>query len=1478
MKLRVLKVLFLSLIVFGSLYSAKAQVLSFSTDTGQFIKEFEKFIKIADNKQLNADLKVFKTNWSNGSFTPFQQKTIIKICNDMLAERMTVQPHFELLMKAIASFITKKLPDKVLIQWQGVTQNLLGKKNTDYLKFLELSSQLFEGNILFNDGVKKWYASNSNFDLLFEKNKLIIKFSKLNLLCRGFADQLEIENTSGYLDVGKAIWYGTGGTVKFRYLRNENATVELNKYSAKIESSEYEVDSVLLNFPKYFSAKVAGKFEDKLSNVSDTTKLREFSYPRFIAFQNTLEIKNIVGPLATFKGGFSLKGGEISTATADGALTEIKIYYKGKHKATMVSKNFGIRDGVANSPHASFVLLLDSGNVYHPNVSVNFQFAKNYLEITREDIGLMRVPFTDEYHKLDFDVQQLKWKIDGPFVDLDNFNNDKEARISSANFFKEILYARIQGALNFNPAEALTAYYGMHRKGKKGQKVAVKEIASFLNTRADYMEAAMIQLHDLGFIQYFPKENPGQEDSILYLDKIFIWVQNHQKSRDYDVIRLNSVIAARPNATINLEGNDLNIEGVPKFYFSDSQNVVVVPTDQKLSVLRNRRLKFGGRIRAGRFDFYGKKFELDYNNFQILYSNIDSMKLYFPDSAGRGLVAIKSVLRNIYGTLYIDKPNNKSGLQNYPEYPIFRSEKGSEILYDKPNIHGGAYKAPDFVFLVDPFTIDSLDNFTIQGLQFDGTFKSAGIFPEFKHKASIQKDYSLGFVKKTEGPTTMYQGKGVGEMTMSLSEEGFYGINGKIEYNGSTTEFSKLLLLPDKAVGTVSSYDVAQNAKYPEVHGKNVELEWQPYSDQMIVNRGDEPFSIFKSNYIFDGQITQTPSNIKGNGTLKWPEAHFTSKEMVFGTNKAEAKSASLKIFGADSTKIAFETQDVKGIMDFDKKLGTFTSNVIGSKTRFPYNLYETNLNDYKWDMNKQTIEAKVGPAMAGTAPYFLALPVEQDSLKFEGKKAIYDLKNYTLRIEQIPYIDIADSRLFPNRNFAVIRGKAEMDVLDSAKIIANRKDKFHDIYGVKIKILGKNKFKGTGKYQYVNRLGARQEFELDSIVGNANKNLEAWGIVKETQNFTLDTKIGYWGKAQVLSTEKNIYFDGFVKPLHSFTVEKPTEWVGYKGRIDPKNVILYIPEPRTQEKVRQYIGLYITRDSTSKVYPVIFGQKKTAGDPCVQNDTGVLFYDASKESFFMGSKEKLVDKQLKGSFMQLNDKTKAIHAEGVMDFGINVRDMYDNNDFVKFVTAGSADLKPKDTAFEFNLAMLLDFPLTPEITKRITTLFKESTAIPGNINNPFFKDCLGQMIANDKTARSIISGIEKNNQIPDKEEGNYKFIISDANFRWDRGLFGMYCKDGVTVASVAGTPMNKSINAIFFIESKRRKQMYMYLDLGDDKFIYMNIQTNRVYMFSNDEELTKYIGEASQTSKGIPEGWTIIPTSQRAVDKFLKKIPIMEE
>lgn len=1501
----------LFILLLGFSFKLFAQSGQFSPVPAQFIVEFESFIKKANDKSLNRNFGIFKENWELGKFSPSQQKFIVDISNQMLLEKMSVQPHFELFITTVAAFLENKMPDKVLVQWQKITQSLIGDQNKEYLDFLQTTAVLFSKKILYQGGSSIYSVDTLDFDMSY-KGEIVFTFNNVTLSCKGVADKMEVKATSGTYYPAKKMWKGTSGKAGFeRVLGDETAWVSFGKYQIAIDQNSYSVDTVLLNYPRFFKEPIMGRFKDKLSTDPDSNRVKNSGFPVFNSFSNSLNIRGIVGDESFFVGGFSMQGKSITTATADGRPSNIDVFYKGKKQVTLRSPSFKIVDGLAGSLNCEFFVYLDSGNViYHPNVKTSFYFDKNLLLIERGEQGLMRVPFRDDYHKITFDVQQIRWKVKEPFMDMDNINNDQEARFASEEFFKDILYLRMQGMLASNPIENIYAYYNrmppdpvadklqkdikklmtsknpadkvlMDQKikelqeRKKAQRASFKsserikfninDYAQFIGSQKEYLITPFIELHDQGYIVY-----DQAQDSATILPKLWRHVQAHQKTRDYDVIRLASVIGKKPNGTLNLLSYELDLEGVNRFFFSDSQNVIVAPTDQKVTMLKNRNLRFGGQVRAGRFDFFGKKFNFDYSQFKIQFSNVDSIQMYFPDSTGRRLVKIKSVIRNTSGTLYIDKPNNKSGVKDYPEYPIFVSDKGSEVLYDKSHIHGGAYTADKFKFVMDPFTIDSLDNFTIAGLRFDGNFISAGIFPEFRHHVYIQKDYSLGFIKSTPpGGYAMYRGKAVGNMTMNLSEEGFYGEAGEIAYQGGKSTFSRVLLLPNQTKGELNSYDLPESPKYPEIHGVNVALDWRPYEDKYTVSSGKKPIDVFKQGYDFTGSLTQSPLNIKGDGMLAWDLAQFSSKEMVFATQKAMAQVASLKIFAADSAKVAFNTTNINGTMDFSKRVGTFSTNDADQMTQFAYNNFQTNLSDYRWDMDKKIITAKVGPTLGSEPPMFVSTNPLQEGLNFEAKRADYSLVDYTLKVQQIPHIDIADSRLFLKDGKLTIRENANIDIVDSAKIIANVDDKYHEIYKTRLKIYGLNKVRGSGYYQYVNLKGVRQEFFLDSVIVNREKHIEGIGKIAEEQGFTLDTKIGYKGFGQIESTEPLIRFTGYVKPLHTFKNILPSAWIRFDGRVDPKDVVIPMNDPRDYDNKKQYVGLFVANDS-SHVYPLMYSWKRRYSDDDCTNDTGILYYDHTTESFMAGNAARLRGGSLKGSYIQFCEKDHSIHAEGPLDFGLESPN-------IQFKNAGTADLAAKDSAFSFNMAMMLNFPLPDEYVKRMTTIISESSTPSVSVNNNFFREALGEMMESDKSYKNALESLMKDGQFRGKDEANYMFVMTDANFRWEAKLRGMYCTDVVSIASISGTPVNKGVKATMLLEHKRSgDNMYIYFDLGNNESLYMQLTKTTVTLYSSDEELTQIFAKTSSKLKA--DNFYMRMATEKQVERFLRKLSDYEE
>ncbi|MEL7006968.1 MAG: hypothetical protein AAFN93_30290, partial [Bacteroidota bacterium] len=143
--------------------------------------------------------------------------------------------------------------------------------------------------------------------------------------------------------------------------------------------------------------------------------------------------------------------------------------------------------------------------------------------------------------------------------------------------------------------------------------------------------------------------------------------------KDFDNIIISSVTHEAPNATINFEKRQMTIRGVESFKVSDSLNVIFVPDSSEITLLKDRDLKFDGKVFAGNFEYVGRDFTFKYDSFLIYLNQIDSIEFFVKDDNSRGnsgrrkidnaLVSVDSVeafeggignnLQSSSGTLYI---------------------------------------------------------------------------------------------------------------------------------------------------------------------------------------------------------------------------------------------------------------------------------------------------------------------------------------------------------------------------------------------------------------------------------------------------------------------------------------------------------------------------------------------------------------------------------------------------------------------------------------------------------------------------------------------------------------------------------------------------------------------------------------------------------------------------------------------------------
>ncbi|MBR9860824.1 hypothetical protein GYB22_08765 [bacterium] len=1437
---------------------ATAQPRSFSKKPEVFIVELNEYISTSSLKQNDDVIKLFTEKWNDSAFTDNEERTIIKVCNQMLMEEHSIE-NFVLFEETVMG--GKDSVDAATFEnWMEAIYPASKKENKTFTTLLIASRNLFYDNRIYQSSTKSWYSSVNSYTFDFKNDRVRISFENIDLICQADVDQLVIYETSGSYYLDTDVWEGNKGKVTWERVGYgpDNIYAEIQgTYSVRFDRAELEVDSVLFTNKDFLTEPILGSLRDRASSADhiEVDQLQNSPFPQFSSYRRDLTLGTYLEGQVRFKGGYAMKGAEIISRGTAYEPAIIEIDYKEKLKLEARSTSFSLKESRISSLKTEVTIFTDSGEIYHPNLLFNLNLGEKLLLLTRGDEGLQQSPFFDSDHMVEIYVDRVLWNLELPKIDFDMTVNESAAIIESADFYKEVRYEKIpRGMLAYHPLSKMRNYVVTYRV----REFTFTEYAGWMGSKPTYLKPQIIELADLGYIFYNP-----DTDSIKVRAKLDHAVLSHMKLKDYDVIRFSSVIAARPNGYLSLINNQFTIEGVRAFRFSDSQSVYAFPHEQKVILKSKRRMEFGGRLTAGKFDFYSRAFEFDYFNFDINSNHIDSMRIYTEDLEGSNkLIAVKSVLRDINGTLEIDKSTNKSGLADHPEYPIFTSRKGAKIAYDKPNLFNGAYNEDEFYFEVDPFTIDSLDNFTTAGLKFPGTFVSAGIIPEFRYEASIQDDYSLGFERASppEG-YPMYGGSGHGDIDIKLSEEGFVA-KGKIQFQGSEIISDDITMMPDSTITVAESYVINENDRYPNVYAENVTTRWLPKSDSLFVNTQGHEVTVLRDNQQFTGNLVQTSKELAGNGLLEWDIAKLKSKDLKFKPNMVDAEESAIELSTVSEDRIAFASDNVNSHVDFNTRIGEFKANEVGTLTRFPFNGYASTMDEYTWDMDAQTIELNNGPRLPATKSMFISQKYEQEGLKFQSTSALFNMLEGVIYADEVPYIDVADSRVFPFENKVVIEAEAVMRTLEQAKLLAARDNRYHEIFDARINVLGRYSLSGQGDYVYKDKHETGQVIHFNKLMVENDSTIIGEGYVKDSLSFTVSPKIAYKGFTHLSSQEEFIKFDGYVLPLHSFE-EFPSTWFRYEQRPNPEYVVIPAKELLNEDRRKLYAAVSIANDSTH-IYPTFVNFKRSYADMELTSDTGVMFYDEQEKTFFIGDSNKLFNGSPSGSFLSFNDATGGVFSEGRINFGMDVDENFSG------VSAGNVEWQRGDSSFMVNMFMALNINLPPECYDRMIAVFEaNSDDNPvANHDNVFTTRAVSELVS-PKNYKEAISSLAQG-QLEPQDELKRNLVLSKVSYHFSPTRNAFISLDPIQIAMINGTQINRTVDAKMAIVKRRSSIRYtIYIQVTKYDWFYIDYYNQTLYVTSTDKEFNEAIQlKGPKMSQGR---FQVRTASSRTVTRFLE-------
>jgi hypothetical protein len=255
-------------------------------------------------------------------------------------------------------------------------------------------------------------------------------------------------------------------------------------------------------------------------------------------------------------------------------------------------------------------IYFEKDSIYHPGLEMKYIDKDREVALIRSETQ-SNTPYFDSYHQVFMYFDALYWKVDDPTMNLKMITGKEESRLvlESTEFYRENRFNRIQATADISPLATIKRF------AEKNQSKIVypEELAKYMRLPVSEVRLLLIDLSAFGFVSY-----DGVDDKATIKDRLYFYLLARSGKTDYDVLQFESVISAKSNASINLLNFDINMRGVSRIAVSDSQNVFIYPKEQEITLKKDRDFTFAGRVRAGRFDFYGNNFAFEYHSFKII--------------------------------------------------------------------------------------------------------------------------------------------------------------------------------------------------------------------------------------------------------------------------------------------------------------------------------------------------------------------------------------------------------------------------------------------------------------------------------------------------------------------------------------------------------------------------------------------------------------------------------------------------------------------------------------------------------------------------------------------------------------------------------------------------------------------------------------------------------------------------------------------
>jgi len=1326
----------------------------------------------------------------------------------------------------------------------------------------------------------------------------VIKFDKLSLNFITPYDSVFLQNTTGTFSFRDKLFVGDGGRFDWSAagLSPDSVYYDLNKYTLKTTQPYLKAEQGKLRYIGKVGILVPGVFEFRsINHKTPETSI----YPRFKSYESNINLLGLGSDKLKYTGGFGLQGRAMNSNSADGSLAMIEISGDTDKKFKATSASFGFKDSVIVSSRAHITIYQQNDSIVHPAMELRYDYKNQNLVLNKEKSQLRKAPFSSSYFDVEFTADRINWdlKSDSLAIFVQGSGKVSPMVIESNDFYDPEGYRELRGqGFNFHPLALVVNYanesgskdfyvFDLMLEGKRTLE-QVKMAADFLSQK--------------GMIDY-----DARTGKIHVKDKSINFLQAVKGAADYDNLKVHSLTDTVANALISFSTGRMNVYGVEEFNVSDSLNVVIKPDSSRITFLQNRDIKFNGTITAGNFEISGRDFTLKYDSFFINMNHIDSIRFYVTekngsrrrvnnsmvgaDSTAQAAGGLQASASKTSGTLFINRPDNKSGKIKYPNYPRLDATAGGVIYFDRSEVLNGAYDRSVF-FVVPPFKLDSLNDADPGSINFEGTFVSSGMFPSFREKLHTMPDKSLGFthtVPKSGYP--LYQGDGKFYGGMSLDNAGIRS-SGRIDYLAATVESKDFVFYPDSVVGRGSVGEIREKqfgaVYFPQVKLGDYQLKWLPKQDKMNIRNLKEPFNLYQSTATLDGKLIVSKTGVAGDGRLSTRGSEVRSKELSFSAKEFGGRHARFEVKTGNPEKPALAGNNVKLKFNLDQNFATISPETEGEAAiEFPYAQFKTSIPEARWDLTTQKIVMSKAPDVPLENSYFYTTRKELDSLSFNAEKAEYDIKTQQLKVSGIPYIIVADAKITPENNEVLILENAKIGQLNNTVIVMDTLNGYHRLTDGVVDIISRKEFTGYATYQYVNAVNdtfaiKMTDFRLEPITeetkNKKQRNITAAmqtvanGAVSEVANILVSPRIFYKGDMTMYATKPALQLRGFVK-LDLKKIKNYNTWLQYTQSGDEKDIYLNFDNSITEEGGRKAdAGLHFADDND--LYITFVFDKKDPSDEDFFLPSGSLYFEKESKEFRIEDRQKAAGEKLSGKVFAYNEEKQEVRFEGPVNF------FQGNKDFSLTASAlGSGNLETND--IKMNSFVMVDMNVPPAVYQLMATSIMDVIKNEGvkeeglgDQTDLLYKiaDIVGERAVKDYEQRSLQSYVSLAS-VP----GLLKpIVLSNTDLKWSQEYKSFYSSGLLGISHMGRNDINGAFEG--FMEIRKNEDgapvFHLFIKASPDSWFYFGMEDNRLMVHSSLPTINDLVVKKTNASKAKVGELVFIPGTDEETLAFINR------